>query len=352
MSQIAQPVLELKRDPGKLSSRTVPNPRGNISTCAVVDVDATLRESADAVNKLLALNEHIKARNSEKAPKSVRITSEEDISSTLMSEEDAPITLRPYGPLTSTADATCTDAQSKTDPLLPFSMQVIAPEDHVIDNDELEDELEVKHESEKPTVEHPRATSQEAPPKKCKDPGAFTVTCGVGETLIHHCLIDLGADINAMPYSPYCSLRLGPLKLPKLLVELGNTSRIRPVDLLEDLILHVGDLVVPADSYVLQMGDARDNDPLALILGRPFLFVTETKIDMGTCLLSLAFVGNTSNFHIYEDADRPYMRKPSRHDTFGWKPGWRDMRAPLDEGYEQHKGVEKFDLTRPWDPNL
>ncbi|CAM8930647.1 unnamed protein product [Rhodiola kirilowii] len=64
MSQIAQIVSELKRDPGKLPSQTVPNPRGNISTMVVIDVDAALKESVDAVNKLLALNEHIKAKNS------------------------------------------------------------------------------------------------------------------------------------------------------------------------------------------------------------------------------------------------------------------------------------------------
>ncbi|CAM8933848.1 unnamed protein product [Rhodiola kirilowii] len=36
--------------------------------------------------------------------------------------------------------------------------------------DELGGELEQRHEPEKPTVEHPLAMSQEAPPGKCKDP--------------------------------------------------------------------------------------------------------------------------------------------------------------------------------------
>ncbi|CAM8977902.1 unnamed protein product [Rhodiola kirilowii] len=91
-----------------------------------------------------------------------------------------------------------------------------------------------------------------------KDPGAFTVTCGIGETLIHHCLIDLGAAVNAMPYSLYCFLKLGPLKPPKLIIELGDKSCVRPIGLLEDLTLRVGDLVVPADFY---------EDPPTLILG-------------------------------------------------------------------------------------
>jgi hypothetical protein len=67
---------------------------------------------------------------------------------------------------------------------------------------------------------------------------------------------------------------------------------------------HVGDLVVPIDSYVLQIGDVRDNDHRSLIPGRPFLFATKTKIDMGTCLKSLVFDGKMLNFQIDEDANR------------------------------------------------
>ncbi|CAM8925940.1 unnamed protein product [Rhodiola kirilowii] len=189
MSNLAQTVSELKRDPGKLPSQTVPNPRGNVSILAVVDVDAALKESTYWVNKKVALDEHIDAENEENESESVPIASEEDISSTLMSEEDAPITLRPDAPLTSLANATHTDMHPKTDPFPSFSMQVIAPKDHMIDKDELGGRLEENREKNGPTMEHPVAASHEAPPKKSKDPGAFTVTCGVGETLIHHCLL-------------------------------------------------------------------------------------------------------------------------------------------------------------------
>ncbi|CAM8978617.1 unnamed protein product [Rhodiola kirilowii] len=371
MSQIAQIVSELKTDPGKLPSQTVPNPRGNISTLTVVDESGAVNEESE--------------------PESVPIASEGHVSSTLISEADAPIMSKPDAPLTSTADATRTDAQSRTDPFPLFSMHVRAPEVHMIDKDELGGRLEVRHEQNDPTMERPLATSHDAPPGKSKDPGAFTVTCGVGETLIHHCLIDLGAAINAMPYSLYYSLKLGPLKPPKLLVELGDKSCVRPVGLLKDLTLRVGDLVVPADFYVLQMGDARDDDPLALILGRPFLSATKTKIDMDTGLLSLAFGGKTSDFYIYEDDDRtcakkppdivhtPYLgalspnlpdetthssnevamsrvSSPTREDVKANPPDrWRaDTSTQLHDNFGQTEGIAeaKFDLTRPWDPNL
>ncbi|CAM8999918.1 unnamed protein product [Rhodiola kirilowii] len=53
MSQIATMVSELKNDPGRLPSQTIQNPRGNVSTLAVVDVDAALKESTYWVNKML-----------------------------------------------------------------------------------------------------------------------------------------------------------------------------------------------------------------------------------------------------------------------------------------------------------
>jgi hypothetical protein len=81
------------------------------------------------------------------------------------------------------------------------------------------------------------------------------------------------------------------------------------------------------------------------------------------------------------------MKKRLRYGMFEWKPGWRNTRARLDgpvamikvssptrkdvkatppdrwradtstpfhEGFGQIEGVAevKFDLTRPWDPNL
>ncbi|CAM8880170.1 unnamed protein product [Rhodiola kirilowii] len=223
MSQIATTVSELKNDPGRLPSQTVPNLRGNVNTLAVVDVDAALKESTYWVNKMLALDGHIEAENEEDDSGTVLTASAIDISSTLMSEEDAPIMSSP--------DAVPTDACSKTDFFPSFSMQVIAPKDHMVDKDELGGRLEARHEKNKPIMERPLATSHEAPLEKSKDPSAFTVTCGIGETQIHHCLIDLGAAINAIPYSLYWSLNLGPLKPPKLLVELGHKSCVRPIGL-------------------------------------------------------------------------------------------------------------------------
>ncbi|CAM8953966.1 unnamed protein product [Rhodiola kirilowii] len=369
MSQIATTVSELKNDPGRLPSQSVPNPRGNVSMMEVVDVDAALKESAYWVNKMLALD-NTEAKNSEEEP-------------SLESTRANTLGMPGPGPVL-TAESSLTNVPS-------CSMHVTASEGRVIDKDEPGGRLEDRPEQNDPMMEHPLATSHKAPPEKSKDPGAFTFTCGIGEAQIHHCLIDLGAAINAMPYSLYCSLKLGPLKPPKLIIELGDKSCIRHVGLLENLTLRVGDLVVPVDFYVLQMGDARDDDPPALILGRPFLFATKTKIDMDIGLLSLAFGGKTSDFYIYEDVNRPCAKKPpdivntsylgalvpdlpdetscaanevamskvssrTREDLKANPPDrWRgDTSTPLHDDFGQTEGIAeaKFYRTRPWDPNL
>ncbi|CAM8990511.1 unnamed protein product [Rhodiola kirilowii] len=297
MSQIATKVSELKNDPGRLPSQTIQNPRGNVSMMEAVDVDAALKESAYWVNKMF----ETKARGSEEEPSSDCTEPIEDLGP-LATKEEPTETLGPNVFESTRPDPVLTAENFETNGP-SYSMQVISLEGHVTHKDEQEGRLESRPKQNDLIMEHPLVTSHESP-RKSKDPGAFTVTCGIGKAQIHNCLMDLGAAVNVMPYSFYFSFKLGPLKPPKLLIELRDKLCTRPDGLLENLTLRVGDLVVPADFYVLQVGDARNDDPLALILGRPFLFTTKTKIDMGTGLLSFAFGGKTSNFDIYGDDDR------------------------------------------------
>ncbi|CAM8953467.1 unnamed protein product [Rhodiola kirilowii] len=388
MSNLVQDVSELRKDPGRLPSQTVPNPRGNVSMVGVVDVDAALKESAYWVNKILEPVD-TKARDSMEEPSSDFTEPTKDFSPLVPEEEPSKaLGLDTLG--TARPDPDLVVEKSETHSF-SCAMQVVASEGRMTDKDELEGRMETRPKQNVPMMEHPPATSHEALPGNSKDPGAFTVTCGIGEAQIHHCLIDLGAAVNVMPYSLYCSLKLGPLKPPRLSIELGDKSCIRPVGLLEDLTLHVGDLVIPTDFNVLQMGDARNDDPPALILGRPFLFTTKTKIDMGIGLLSLAFDGKTSDFYVYGDADRPCTRKPPdivNTSDFGAlvpdlpketvhvngpaamvkmssptlkivkvNPPDQSRADPSTSFYEDFGQIEgivgaKYDLTRPWDPNL
>ncbi|CAM8998989.1 unnamed protein product [Rhodiola kirilowii] len=373
VSQLATTVSELTNNAGRLPSQTIQNPKGNVSMVGVVDM--TPKKSAyweDGMLDTMARYNTEEQTFNPSVPKGEQ--TETDTVLTIRLPEKIPV-LEAENP--DTHNSSC-------------YVQVITPEGNAIHKDELEDRLEARPKQNGPIMEHPLVTSHELP-EKSKDPGAFTVTCGIGETQIHHCLIDLGAAINVMPYSLYCSLKLGPLKPPRLMIELGDRSCTRPDGLLENLTLRVGDLSVPADFYVLQMGDSRNDAPPALILGRPFLFSTKTRIDMGIGLLSLAFGGKTSDFYVYGDDDRPCTKKPpdivhtSDYDALVPDPPeqtiqmtgpaamakksstprrnvkanppdrWRaESNTRIHKGFAQIEGEDeaKFDLTRPWDPNL
>ncbi|CAM8956682.1 unnamed protein product [Rhodiola kirilowii] len=161
-----------------------------------------------------------------------------------------------------------------------------------------------------PTIVRALTSDHESQPERDKDPGAFTVTCGIGEAQIHKCLIDMGAAVNAMPYSLYYLLGLGPLKPPRSNIELGDKSCIKPIGMLEDLILDVGELVVATDFYVIETKETSEDGPPTLILGRPFLYATKAWIDMGKGLLSLTFGGKSSEFYIDDYNGSPGTWKP------------------------------------------
>ncbi|CAM8907951.1 unnamed protein product [Rhodiola kirilowii] len=401
MSQIATTVSRLEDNAGRLPLQTIQNPNGNVSMVGVVDM--TPKKSACWEDEML----DTMTRYNTKEP-SPQPTRPAEAFSPMVPEREPAKALSPdtLGTARTDPDALGTSRQdapetSRSGPVLnaeesdthssSWAMQVVASEGHMTIKDELEGRMETRPKQNGTTIECPLSTNHETPPGKSKDPGAFTVTCGIGETQIHHCLIDLGAAINVMPYSLYRSLGLGPLKPPRLSIELRDKSCVRPTGLLEDLTLRIGDLIIPADFYVLQMGDASDDKPSGLILGRPFLHTTKTKIDMGMGLLSLAFGGKEVDFYVYEDADQPCTRKlpdivhtsdydalvpdlpehtmqttrpaavvrkysPSRGYVKKNPPDrWRtEPSTQACEHFGQIDGVAagKYDLTRPWDPNL
>ncbi|CAN6560251.1 unnamed protein product [Malus baccata var. baccata] len=118
--------------------------------------------------------------------------------------------------------------------------------------------------------ENVSAVLQRKLPPKCKDPGSFTIPCVIGNTKFEQCMLDLGASINVMPYSIYASMNLGELKNDGVIIQLADRSNAYPKDVLEDVLVQVGNLIFPADFYVLDMEDSPHSTPLPILLGRPF----------------------------------------------------------------------------------
>nr|XP_023910752.1 uncharacterized protein LOC112022395 [Quercus suber] len=140
-------------------------------------------------------------------------------------------------------------------------------------------------------------------PAKCKDPGMFTIPCTIGNTQLEKAMLDLEASINVMPYSIYASLKLGLLNKTSVVIQLADRSIAYPKGVVEDVLVQVNDMVFPADFYVLDMENGDQTTPI--LLGRPFLKTSKTKIDVHSGILTMEFDGEIVKFNIYDAMKYP-----------------------------------------------
>ncbi|RDY10831.1 hypothetical protein CR513_04585, partial [Mucuna pruriens] len=163
-------------------------------------------------------------------------------------------------------------------------------------------------------------------PKKCRDLGIFSIPCTIGECTFAEAMLDLGASINVMHASIYRALNFGDLEPTGMTIQLANRSIVQPLGVLEDVLVQVNELNFPTDFYVLDMEDETSGKESTLILGRPFLMTSRTKIDVHVGMLSMEFGDTLVQFNIFEA-----MKHPTEdHSLFGI-----DMTEELVEEYFQ-----------------
>ncbi|CAL9005556.1 unnamed protein product, partial [Prunus brigantina] len=142
-------------------------------------------------------------------------------------------------------------------------------------------------------------------PPKLKDPGSFSIPCIVGDFKFQKALLDLGASINLMPYHVYEKLNLGELQATTVSIQLADRTIRYPKGILEDVLVNVEGLILPADFLVLEMEEAPiPNNELPLIFGRPFMATAKTKIDVEQGTLTMTVNGETVAFKVF-DALKP-----------------------------------------------
>ena len=90
-------------------------------------------------------------------------------------------------------------------------------------------------------------------PPKLKDPSSFTIPCRIGDQLFEHALLDLGAGVNLLPQMVYEMLSLRELQPTSITLQLADRSIKRPKGILADVMVKVGEFIVPADFIVLYM---------------------------------------------------------------------------------------------------
>ncbi|CAL9024821.1 unnamed protein product [Prunus brigantina] len=136
--------------------------------------------------------------------------------------------------------------------------------------------------------ENVSAVLQRKLPPKLKDPGSFSIDITIGGKLVEKAMLDLGASINLMPYSVYLQLGLGELKATTISLQLADRSVKYPRGIVEDILVQVDKLILPADFVVLDMEEAPIHDrELPILLGRPFMATAKTIIDVQNGLLTM-----------------------------------------------------------------
>ncbi|CAM8902659.1 unnamed protein product [Rhodiola kirilowii] len=331
VSQIATDVAELKSEPGRLPSQTVKNPRGNVSA-------VTLRSAGRLAEDEPGSDEEEGREEPE----------EEQIESEAFGNlgPDPPGTLERDTPEVRSEDSARAPENEGQRPVpeadnantsapLPFPVLARAPRKYVMDKDvwELFSKVEINiplleaikqipkyakflkelctNRRRGPRVDQElmsrnvSAVMQRKVPPKCGDPGTYTIPCTIGNIRIENCMLDLGASINVLPYSIYSCLRIGPLEPAGLTIQLADRSLKQPEGKIEDVLVQVGELVFPADFYVLKMENCGPGDHAPILLGRPFLKTSKMKIDCDSGTLSMEVEGEVFSFDIFRAMKHP-----------------------------------------------
>ncbi|CAM8905309.1 unnamed protein product [Rhodiola kirilowii] len=244
MSQLATSVSTLTNEPGRLSSQTIQNPKGNVNA-------VTLRSGRKLVVKPMEQEED----------KSLRLPGKEQM---------RPEALETFEQDTAEKNEDPSEEEKDTAEECmpgPFPLPARVPKQHVMDEDvfELFSKVEINIPLLEAIKQIPRyakflkelctnrrkstrydqelmsrnvsAVMQRKMPPKCGDPGTYTIPCTIGNIRIENCILDLGASINVLPFSIYSCLRIGPLKPTGLTIQLADRSCKQPEGKIEDILV-------------------------------------------------------------------------------------------------------------------
>ncbi|CAM8969047.1 unnamed protein product [Rhodiola kirilowii] len=117
------------------------------------------------------------------------------------------------------------------------------------------------------------AVIQRKVPPKCGDPGTYTIPCTIEPA--------------------------------GLTIQLADRSCKHPEGEIEDVLVQVGELVFPADFYVLKMEHSSPTDHAPILLGRPFLKTSKMKIDCDTGTLTMEVEDERISFDIFRAMKHP-----------------------------------------------
>ena len=135
---------------------------------------------------------------------------------------------------------------------------------------------------------------------KYKDSGCPTISVNIRGTYVEKALLDLGASVNLLPYSMYKQLGLGELKPTYITLSLTDRSIKIPKGTVEDVLIQVEKFYYPIDFVVLDTEPpAAGANYVPIILGRPFLAISNAFINCGNGVMQLTFKNMTLELNIF-----------------------------------------------------
>ncbi|XP_070002481.1 uncharacterized protein [Nicotiana sylvestris] len=139
-------------------------------------------------------------------------------------------------------------------------------------------------------------------PQKLKDPGSFTIPVRIGNIDMGRAICDLEASINIMPLSLFKQLGLGDPRPNTVMLQLADRSIAHPEGVIEDVLLHIGKFIFPADFIIL---DYEADEMVPIILGRPLLATCDAIIKVREGKMILREDDKEVVFNVYKAIQLP-----------------------------------------------
>ena len=110
-----------------------------------------------------------------------------------------------------------------------------------------------------------------------------------------------------LSYSLYEEFRLGELKPTTVTLQLADRSLKVPRGMIEDVLVKVDRLYIPVDFLVLDMEPvASSRNQISVILGRPFLAMTNACINCRTRIMKVSFGNMQVKLNVFQASQQSY----------------------------------------------
>ena len=148
---------------------------------------------------------------------------------------------------------------------------------------------------------------------KYNDPGSPTISVNIGGTCIDKEMLDLGANVNLLPYLVYKKLGLRELKPTNITLSLADRSVKIPKGIVEDVLVKVDKFYYPVDFVVLDIESiAIGTNHVPIILERPFLVTSNAIINCRNGVMQITFGNMTLKLNIFHLSNKHKLAEDKR----------------------------------------